>query len=137
MNGAHVCGNAEIDDSIIKDVGTLVCDYSKISRSIVEGGAWIHHDVVIRDSVISNDGTELSGNTIVVDANISNINNMINIGRATFYRSKTNTIRVSSGLLDVDSMPLDMFEEVFKDRRDIVACVQVARTILNEKKNGD
>ena len=124
LNGAHICGNAEIDDSIIKDVGTLVCDYSKVIRSTVKGGAWIHHDVTVCDSIISNnnDDTELSGNITVVGANISNISDVlhINIGH-TFYRSKNNIIIVSSSLLDVDNMPLDMFEEKFKDRRDIVA----------------
>ena len=140
LNGAHICGNAEIDDSIIKDVGTLVCDYSKVIRSTVKGGAWIHHDVKVCDSIISNDNndTELSGDITVVGANISNISDVlhINIGH-TFYRSRNNIIIVSSSLLDVDNMPIDMFEEKFKDRRDIVACVQVARTILNEKKNVD
>ena len=140
MNGAHVCGNAEIDDSIIKDVGTLVCDYSKVIRSTVKGGAWIHHDVEVYDSVISNenDNTELSGNTTVVGANISDATDIIyvNIGHTTFYRS-TNKIRVSSRLLNVTNMPIDMFEEDFKDRKDIATCVQVARTILNEKKNRD
>ena len=135
-DGAHICGNAKIENSQISGVDTIICDDALIIDSTVKNG-WIHNDSHISNSVIND--SEIQGNAIVVDGYIRKNSDILNINnpKITFHRYKDGGIVVTYEACGIYKMPLSKFESGFDGNGELIACAELARKLLIEEKNGD